>query len=175
MTVEVSDKAAPGRPARGIAGHLSCWAALLLRPDRLCLSRCQPGTYCRATTCSGRTAAPRLFWANFPLRSFGVKIVAALNRGETIVVEDLLLNSISDEPETRATADSVDTRAILVAPFMRGQQLRSLVYLNSREPRAWTPGEIALLQEVAERSVRMAERTEAERALKELNATLEEH
>jgi PAS domain S-box-containing protein len=108
-----------------------------------------------------------------PARAFGVKIVAALNRGETIVVEDLQADLISDEPETRATADSVDTRAILVVPFMRGRRLRSIVYLNSREPRAWTRQDIDLMQEVAERSGQMAERAEAERALKELNATLE--
>ena len=101
-----------------------------------------------------------------------MKIVAALNRGETIVVEDLLLDSMSDEPETRATADSVDTRAILVVPFMRGQQLRSIVYLNSREPRAWTPQEIALCRKSRSAPVN-GEHAEAERALKELNATLD--
>lgn len=33
-----------------------------------------------------------------PASSFGVKIVAALNRGETIVIEDLLADKLSDEP-----------------------------------------------------------------------------
>lgn len=108
-----------------------------------------------------------------PARSFGVKIVAALSRGETVVVEDLFADTLSDEPETRVTADSVDTRAILVVPFMRGSQLRSIVYLNSREQRAWADGEIELMREVAERSGQFAERAEAERALKTLNNTLE--
>ncbi|WP_114226911.1 MULTISPECIES: PAS domain S-box protein [Sphingomonas] len=112
-------------------------------------------------------------FGQLPASSFGVKIVAALNSGETIVIKDLLTDTLSDEPETRATAGSVDTRAILVVPFMRGKRLRSIVYLNSKEPRAWSPQDVALMQEVAERSGQMAERAEAEEALRSLNASLE--
>jgi PAS domain S-box-containing protein len=116
--------------------------------------------------------APPLL-GRFPAHAFGAKIVAKLSRGQTVVVEDLLADPLSDEDETRATASAVDTRAILVVPFVRAGRLRSIVYLNDRVVRHWRPDEIAFMEEVAERTRQMVERGEAEAALRALNATLE--
>jgi PAS domain S-box-containing protein len=110
----------------------------------------------------------------FPARAFGRKIVAKLSAGETVVVNDLFEDSISDEEETRATASSVDTRSILVVPFLRAGLLRTIVYLNDRPARKWSTGEIAFMQDVAERTRQVIERREAEEALLSLNASLEE-
>ncbi|MCP3731509.1 PAS domain S-box protein [Sphingomonas sp. MG17] len=109
----------------------------------------------------------------FPASAFGTKIVAKLGAGETVVVGDLLSDRVSDEAETRATASSVDTRAILVVPFLRAGRLRTIVYLNDQNPRQWTDEEIEFMQEVAERTRQVIERGEAETALRALNATLE--
>jgi hypothetical protein len=46
-----------------------------------------------------------------PAAAFGVKIVAALKAGETVVVEDLQTAELSDELRTRDTARNVDTRS----------------------------------------------------------------
>lgn len=108
-----------------------------------------------------------------PAAAFGKKIVAKLGRGETVVVDDLFTAAISDESETRQTASSVDTRAILVVPFLRAGRLRTIVYLNDRPVRAWTQEEIDFMEEVAERTRQIIERAEAEGALRALNATLE--
>ena len=108
-----------------------------------------------------------------PARSFGIKIVNRLGAGETVVVDDLQTDPLSDEEETRATARAVDTRAVLVVPFVRAGRLRTIVYLNDRPVRHWQPGEIAFMQEVAERTRQVIERGEAEAALRALNATLE--
>lgn len=109
----------------------------------------------------------------FPAAAFGVKIVAALNRGETIVVGDLARDPVSDEPLTQSTAREVDTRAILVVPFVRGGRLRTIVYLNAREPRQWLADDVEFMEEIAERTRLVIERAEAEDKLVELNATLE--
>ncbi|WP_165191744.1 PAS domain S-box protein [Caulobacter soli] len=109
----------------------------------------------------------------FPAHAFGRKIVAKLGAGETVVVDDLFSDAISDEAETRATASSVDTRAILVVPFLRAGRLHTIVYLNDRPARFWRADEIAFMQEVAERTRQVIERGEAEAALRALNATLE--
>ncbi len=109
----------------------------------------------------------------FPAKAFGKKIVAKLGAGETAVVADLFADPISDEEETRKTAASVDTRAILVVPFIRAGRLRTIVYLNDRRTRHWTEEEIDFMEEVAERTRQVIERAEAETALKTLNATLE--
>jgi PAS domain S-box-containing protein len=108
-----------------------------------------------------------------PAANFGKKIVAKLSAGETVVVEDLLADAISDEALTRQTANSVDTRAILVVPFLRANRLRTIVYLNDRPVRRWTPDEIDFMQEVAERTRQVIARGEAEAALRALNVTLE--
>ena len=108
-----------------------------------------------------------------PARAFGVKIVARLGAGQTVVVGDLQSDALSDEEETRATARAVDTRAILVVPFVRAGRLRTIVYLNDRRIRAWRPDEVAFMEEVAERTRQVIERGEAEAALRALNATLE--
>ena len=109
----------------------------------------------------------------FPASAFGKKIVAKLSRGETVVVGDIFHDPLSDEQETHATASSVDTRAILVVPFLRAGRLRTIVYLNDRPPRPWTQEEVDFMEEVAERTRQLIERGEAELALHALNATLE--
>jgi len=109
----------------------------------------------------------------FPAQAFGRKIVAKLSAGETVVVDDLFSDAISDEIETLDTASSVDTRAILVVPFLRAGRLRTIVYLNDRPIRRWSADEIGFMEEVAERTRQVIERGEAEAALLALNATLE--
>lgn len=109
----------------------------------------------------------------YPAAAFGVKIVAALNRGETIVVGDLASAPISDEQRTQATSREVDTRAILVVPFVRDGRLRTIVYLNAREPRTWLPADVEFMEEIAERTRLILEREKAEDRLRELNSTLE--
>ena len=109
----------------------------------------------------------------FPAHAFGEKIVAKLSAGGTVVVEDLLDDPLSDEAMTRETAAKVDTRAILVVPFVRAGRLRTIVYLNSTPPRHWIPEEIAFMEEVAERTRQVIEKSEAEAALHALNTTLE--
>ena len=109
----------------------------------------------------------------FPAAAFGPKIVAALTAGETVAIEDLLASGLSDEDRTQETAREVDTRAILVVPFVRGGRLRTIVYLNNREPRRWRSDEINFMEEIAERVRLVIERSAVEDQLRELNANLE--
>ncbi|MEJ1964945.1 MAG: PAS domain S-box protein [Gammaproteobacteria bacterium] len=109
----------------------------------------------------------------FPAAAFGKKIVERLGAGETVVVENLFADAVSDEAQTRQTATSVDTRAILVVPFVRAGRLRTIVYLNDRKARQWTQDQVEFMQEVAERTRQVIERGEAEAALRALNASLE--
>lgn len=109
----------------------------------------------------------------YPAAAFGVKIVAALNAGKTIVIEDLLTSSLSDEALTHKTARDVDTRAILVVPFVREGRLRTIAYLNNCGPRRWRADEVAFMEEMAERIRMVIERVLIEDQLRELNVTLE--
>lgn len=109
----------------------------------------------------------------YPAAAFGVKIVQQLREGRTVVVGDLMAADLSNEQRTRETAREVDTRAILVVPFVREGQVRSIVYLNAREPRTWHADDVAFMEELAERTRLVIERDRAERQLRELNAMLE--
>lgn len=122
--------------------------------------------------CWTNGAAPPLI-GQFPAAAFGVKIVAALNAGDTVAIEDLFTSPLSDETRTRETARDVDTRAILVVPFVREGRLRTIVYLNDRQPRRWRADEISFMEEIAERIRLVIERLAVEDQLRELNATLE--
>ena len=124
----------------------------------------------------------RVCWTNscvppllgqLPASAFGEKLVAELRAGRTVAIEDLLASSLSNETWTHNTAREVNTRAILVVPYLRQGQLRSIVYLNDRVPRPWRRDEIHFLEEIAERVRLVIDRLSAEDQLRELNATLE--
>jgi NO-binding membrane sensor protein with MHYT domain/nitrogen-specific signal transduction histidine kinase len=109
----------------------------------------------------------------FPAAAFGIKIVAALKAGDTVAIDDLFASPMSDEAQTQDTAREVDTRAILVVPFVRDGRLQTIVYLNDRKPRRWHPQDVAFMEEIAERTRLVIEREAVEQQLRELNATLE--
>nr|WP_314447266.1 MHYT domain-containing protein [uncultured Sphingomonas sp.] len=109
----------------------------------------------------------------FPAADFGVKIVAELAAGRTVVVSHLLEAEVSDEYRTQQTARDVETRSILVVPFVRDGRLRTIVYLNSSAPRLWRDEDVRFMEEIAERTRLVAERAAVEEELRLLNATLE--
>ncbi len=117
------------------------------------------------TVCWTDGTVPPLL-GEYPAQAFGPQIVARLRTGETVVVDDLFAAAISSETETLQTASEVDTRAILVVPFLRGGRLRTIVYLNARQPRKWTAGEIIFMEAVAERTRQLIERAEADAAIR---------
>lgn len=109
----------------------------------------------------------------YPAATFGPKIVAQLNAGHTVAIDDLRHAPLSDDIQTQLTAREVATRAILVVPFVRDGLVRTIVYLNDSTPRRWDADDIAFMEEIAERTRLVIERAAAERQLRELNATLE--
>jgi PAS domain S-box-containing protein len=128
-------------------------------------------TACDFSICWTDGAPPLL--GRHPAADLGVNIIAKLGRGDTVVTADLLSDPMNDEAQAREMAASLDTRALLVAPFLRAGRLRAIVYLADRRVRQWRAEEIAFIEEVAERTRQMVERAEAEAALRALNATLE--
>jgi signal transduction histidine kinase/NO-binding membrane sensor protein with MHYT domain/ActR/RegA family two-component response regulator len=122
--------------------------------------------------CWTNGTVPQLL-GRFPASAFGAKIVAALAAGQTVVIDDLLQAQLSNESLTRKTAEGLDTRAILVVPFVIGGRLRTIIYLNERSPRRWSGDDVRFMEEIADRSRLVIERGAVETELRELNATLE--
>ncbi|MCW2220848.1 PAS domain S-box-containing protein [Bradyrhizobium japonicum] len=88
-----------------------------------------------------------------------------LKRGETVIFEDA-----RSDPRTRdhaAALEAISARAIVNMPISEPNGLVALLYLNHAEPRKWSHRDIALIQEVAERTRTAVERRRAETTVKQ--------
>ncbi len=117
----------------------------------------------------------RVDWAAPPLRSLrgllhrygeGSKTLAAYRAGEILAwadAEDLPQGGVA----RRLLVDAMGCRSSLSAPLTRGGRLIGLFGVYKREPHAWTPEEIELVREVADRTWAALERSRAEAASRE--------
>ncbi|WP_198283313.1 PAS domain-containing protein [Sphingomonas sp. PAMC 26617] len=106
----------------------------------------------------------------YPVEAFGVGNVADLRAGRTTAYADVTL-----DPRTRdADFTTIETRAAMAVPLVRGGRLLAGIYVNHKDPRAWSADEVSLVEQVAERTWDALQRATAERKLHELNATLEQ-
>ena len=98
---------------------------------------------------------------------FGRPLVAALRRGETIVVHDAHTSELTQGAEVAATLAASRARAGIVHPLLRQGDLAGVMFVQTAGPRRWTDQEAALVAEVAERTWSAVERARAEAALRE--------
>ncbi|PTE12123.1 GAF domain-containing protein [Mesorhizobium helmanticense] len=97
-------------------------------------------------------------------RDYG-SYIEDLKRGETVVFDDA-----EKDPRTKAHADAlkaISAQSVINMPVTEHGGLVALLYLNHARPRRWTPDEINLISEVANRMRTATERLRAERALRE--------
>ena len=98
-------------------------------------------------------------------------IVAASRRGESIVVTDCASDPRLSEAERAMYLDS-EVRAFVAVSLVKGDRWVASFCVNSDVPRNWTPIEIALVRETAERTWAAAERARAELDRNEAEAAL---
>ncbi len=89
-----------------------------------------------------------------------------LAAGRTLVVDDLERSPALSEAACRACRP-IATRSFVIVPLLREGRLVNTLNVVSTVPRAWTPGEVALIEEVAARTWDAVERARAEEALRE--------
>ncbi|RUY08665.1 GAF domain-containing protein, partial [Mesorhizobium sp. M7A.F.Ca.US.005.03.2.1] len=97
-------------------------------------------------------------------RDYG-SYVDDLKRGETVVFENA-----ETDPRTHDHAEAlkaISAQSVINMPVTERGGLVALLYLNHSEPRHWTPAEVALVSEVADRTRTAIERLRAEKALRE--------
>lgn len=109
------------------------------------------------------------FPERFAYRPFGARTMPARRSGELLVVANIDAEPTLDTAERAAWA-SAGVRAAVVAPLVKGGRLVAEFGVQSAAPRAWTPAEVALVQDVAERTWAAVERARAEAALRESEA-----
>jgi PAS domain S-box-containing protein len=120
------------------------------------------------------TAPPmRELLGPFRTHAFGMRLYETLRSGRTSVHADIPAELGELEPAAVESFLAVDTRAEISVPVLRGGRLSSILVVNHQQPRAWTPYEVELVEDVAERVWNAVERARAEASLREANSRLE--
>ena len=104
--------------------------------------------------------------------AFGVGVLAGLEHGEDVIVEDVLAHrEITQEQGERYVG--FGTRAFVASPILKDGVFVGGICVWDGLPRAWTREEVTLVREVAERTWAAAERARAEVALRTSEARLQ--
>ena len=106
------------------------------------------------------------------LDAFGPAVIAELKAGRTLVVEDCLTDPRAGE-RYAATWASIGTRALIVVPLLKGEEMRALLYLHEPARRAWSEAEVAIAEDVAQRTRDAVERAQADAELRRRERRLE--
>jgi PAS domain S-box-containing protein len=94
-------------------------------------------------------------------------------RGECLVVDDVQTSPVIPDA-ARPAMSAFPVRAVMSAPLVKEGRLVAALSATMEVPRAWTPDELGLVQETAERTWAAVERARAEAALKQANDALEQ-
>jgi PAS domain S-box-containing protein len=106
----------------------------------------------------------------YRLDEFGPGLAGALRAGQPVVVEEVGQDARTASPQALAAYARLSLRAFIIIPLLRGGRLTAYFYAAEPEPRRWTAEEVALAQEVAERTWAAVERARADAALLESEA-----
>lgn len=102
---------------------------------------------------------------------YGPELLQALRAGRTVVRPDLACDP-SVSPEEKAVHAELQVGATVSVPLLKGGRLHSTLAVHSRAARSWTPGEVVLFEEVAQRLRADLERARAEAALRSARSWL---
>ena len=105
------------------------------------------------------------FAGTYQLDAFGPGILATMRRGDSLMVCDILEDPDNADPVTSASYAANAIRAFIATPLVKKGRLAAVLFAHHRTPRRWTSSDIALVEEVAERTWAAVERAKAENAL----------
>jgi PAS domain S-box-containing protein len=106
---------------------------------------------------------------SYPVDSFGAQLLAAFRSGRAVSESDLAAD-LSLSPAERAAYATIQIGAYIAIPLIKDGEFVAGLAVHSSTPRVWTPDEIAIAEEVAERTWAALERARAEAALRESEA-----
>jgi PAS domain S-box-containing protein len=101
----------------------------------------------------------------YPLEAFGERVRQWVRDGKTLAVEDIE----TDQrllPSAKAIYQEAGTRALMVVPLVKDGVFKAYLFARQMESRRWTGDEIALMENVAERTWSAVERARIEAALR---------
>ena len=97
----------------------------------------------------------------------------AFRAGGPVVVADTRTSPLIPEADRPAVA-AIDMGAFVAAPLIRDGRLVAALCVSDVSPRAWTPEEVELIKETAERTWEAIERARAEELLREASVRKDE-
>lgn len=101
----------------------------------------------------------------FPVGDFGPDLLSHLHTGHTVGVPDVNANPALTAKERDAFA-AIQIRAHIGVPLIKDGALVAGLAVHSVHPRVWTPTEVAIVEETAERTWAAVERVRAESAMR---------
>ncbi len=101
---------------------------------------------------------------HFAVADFGQGILSTLLGGEMAVIDTV--DSLGLSENERATYSNLQIEALIGVPLIKQGRLIGGLGVHHDEPRHWTPSELELIQETAERTWAAIERARAEAALR---------
>ena len=101
-----------------------------------------------------------------PVARFGARLIAVYRSGTTEVSRDVEADPALSPGEKAAFA-AIQVRAQVAVPLVKAGALVAGLAVHTASPRAWTPAEVALVEETAGRTWASVERARAEAALRE--------
>jgi PAS domain S-box-containing protein len=104
-------------------------------------------------------------WGEFPIDLFGFRLIAAYRAGQSVSVSDVAADP-NLSPDQRSAYAAIQIAAHIGIPLVKNGEFVAGLAIHSITPRAWTPEEVSLAEEVAERTWAAVERARAETALR---------
>lgn len=98
-------------------------------------------------------------------------IFSALRSGDTLVVEDALEDPRTKDWQASDAFAALRVRSAVTVSLVKDGRIVAALYLHHRATRRWSAEEIALIEEVAERTWSAVERASAEERLRQIMRT----
>jgi len=102
----------------------------------------------------------------YPIAAFGTENFASLVPGDTWISADMEHDPRTSSPDIWPTLEALIIYSAVAVPLSRNGALIACLFVGDSKPRQWTPEELRLIEDVAERSWTAIERTRAEDALR---------
>ncbi|MEM8503335.1 MAG: ATP-binding protein [Cyanobacteria bacterium P01_D01_bin.1] len=101
---------------------------------------------------------------DYPADAYGAEVYNRLSAGETVVVSDVTAEPYLGEEQLAAYAH-FEMAAYIAVPLRKDGKFVAGLSVNMNQPRVWTPEEVILAEEMAERTWATVERARAEAAI----------
>lgn len=96
------------------------------------------------------------------LNNFGPAMIARLRSGHTVRIDDAAEDALTAGSTYAAAYASIGTKAVIDVPLINDGRLAGILFVLNPGTRHWTDGEVALVEEVAERTWASLQRLHAE-------------